>query len=89
MMNHRILMTLMEKVNRMQENKEMLSWGMDSDSEINWSSWIDTELPDDVNLLEDPDYLMPEEIRDKLVDDEERSSVTKLSTKRYSLRRRF
>ncbi|KAK4435601.1 protein GAMETE EXPRESSED 1 [Sesamum alatum] len=81
MLNHRMLLAIMEKVNSMQRNKELLSWDTDIDSEINWSSWVDTELPDDVGLLEDPDYLLPEEVG-------ENSSVTSSSTKRYNLRKR-
>lgn len=81
LLNHKMLLTLMEKVNSMQGNKELLSWDMDSDSEVNWSSWVDTELTEDVGLLEDPDYLLPEEVG-------ENSSVTGSNTKRYNLRRR-
>ena len=43
----------------MQRNEE-LSWDMDSD--VNWSSWIDTDLPEDVNNFEDPDYMLREEV---------------------------
>ncbi|KAK6137211.1 hypothetical protein DH2020_029048 [Rehmannia glutinosa] len=80
-LNHKMLLTLMEKVNSMQGNKELLSWDMDNESEVNWSSWVDTELPEDVDLLEDPDYLLPQEVG-------EDSSVTSSNTKRYDLRRR-
>ncbi|KAI3468499.1 hypothetical protein Pfo_025162 [Paulownia fortunei] len=80
-LNHKMLLTLMEKVNSMQGNKELLPWDMDIDSEVNWSSWVDTELPEDVDLLEDPDYLLAEEVG-------ENSSVTSSNTKRYNLRRR-
>ncbi|KAK6158577.1 hypothetical protein DH2020_005891 [Rehmannia glutinosa] len=80
-LNHKMLLTLMEKVNSMQGNRELLSWDMDNESEVNWSSWVDTELPEDVDLLEDPDYLLPEEVG-------EDSSVTSSDTKRYDLRRR-
>ncbi|KAL2236797.1 protein GAMETE EXPRESSED 1 isoform X1 [Sesamum indicum] len=82
MLNHKMLLAIMEKVNSMQRTKELLSWDTDIDSEINWSSWVDTELPEDVGLLEDPDYLLPEEVG-------ENSSVTSSSTKRYNLRRRY
>lgn len=82
MLNHKILLTLMEKVNSMQGNKELIPWNMDSDdSEVDWSSWVDDELPEDVGLLEDPDYLLPEEVG-------ENSSVTSFCTKRYNLRKR-
>lgn len=35
------------------------SW--DADSDIDWSQWIDTEIPDGVDNLKDPDYLPPNE----------------------------
>ncbi|CAA0831894.1 Protein GAMETE EXPRESSED 1 [Striga hermonthica] len=47
-LNHQMLLTLMEKVNIMQSGKGLLSWDdMDADSEVNWSSWVDTELPEE------------------------------------------
>ena len=42
-----MLLTLIERINGMQRNEE-LSWDMDSD--VNWSSWIDTDLPEDVTI---------------------------------------
>ncbi|KAG8365283.1 hypothetical protein BUALT_Bualt18G0088400 [Buddleja alternifolia] len=80
-LNHKMLLTLMDKINSMQGNKGVSSWDEDSDSEVNWLSWVDTELPEDVAMLEDPDYLLPEEVG-------ENSSVSSSSTKRYNLRRR-
>ncbi|GER57649.1 gamete expressed protein 1 [Striga asiatica] len=81
-LNHQMLLTLMEKVNIMQGGKGLLSWDdMDAESEVNWSSWVDTELPEEVNLSEDPDYLLPKEIEDD-------SSMSSSNTKRYNLRRR-
>lgn len=74
-LNHKILLTIVEKINDMQNEDE------DTDSELNWSSWIDTDLPDDVDNLEDPDYKFPEEVVE--------SSVTVFSAKkRYNLRHR-
>ncbi|KAG6389633.1 hypothetical protein SASPL_151105 [Salvia splendens] len=81
-LNHEILMTLMEKVNSMQRSKEMVAWDTDVEREMNWRSWVDTELTEDVQLLEDPDYVLPEEF------DESNSSVTTLHTKSYNLHRR-
>ncbi|KAL7122482.1 hypothetical protein ACP275_01G048400 [Erythranthe tilingii] len=82
-LNHHMLLTLMEKINSMQgnKNKELISWEMDNESDVDWSSWVDTELPEDVDLLEDPDYLLPEEVGDN-------SSITSSYAKRYNLRRR-
>ncbi|XVF20490.1 hypothetical protein REPUB_Repub12eG0004900 [Reevesia pubescens] len=77
-LNHQMLLTLTEKVNNMQSSKE-LSWEMDSD--VDWSSWIDAELPEDVDKLEDPDYLVQEEVG-------ENSITTSSNTRKYNLRRR-
>ncbi|KAK6280640.1 hypothetical protein POUND7_020907 [Theobroma cacao] len=57
-LNHQMLLTLMEKVNKIQSN-EALSW--ETDSDVDWSSWIDDELPEDVDKLEDPDFIIREE----------------------------
>ncbi|XP_073051910.1 protein GAMETE EXPRESSED 1-like [Primulina eburnea] len=78
-LNHKMLLMLMDKVNNMQGKKEMLSFDMDIDSEVNWSSWVDTDLPEDVCMLDDPDYVYPEEIGDS-------SSLTCSSTRGYNLR---
>ena len=44
----------------MQKEKE-LSWDLYTDYE-DWSEWIDADLPDDVNCLDDPDYILPQEV---------------------------
>lgn len=78
MLNYQMLQTLIEKVNCMQ--KQELSWDMDSD--VNWSSWIDSDLSEDVNALEDPDYRAQEEVAE--------NSITTTSTRRkYNLRTRL
>ncbi|KAG8475466.1 hypothetical protein CXB51_032305 [Gossypium anomalum] len=59
-LNHQMLLTLMEKVDTMQR-KEALSWEME-DSDVDWRSWVDVELPEDVGQLEDPDFVMEEGI---------------------------
>ncbi|KAL3520932.1 hypothetical protein ACH5RR_019081 [Cinchona calisaya] len=79
-LNHQMLLTLMEKVNWMQKQRE-LSWDTDADSGVNWSSWIDTDVSDDVDKLKDPDYLYHEEVGENSV---ETTSITK----RYNLRNR-
>ena len=76
-LNYQMLQTLIEKVNGMQ--RQGASWELNTD--INWSSWIDTDLPEDVNKSADPDYRAPEEVA-------ENSITTSSSTKRYNLRRR-
>ncbi|KAK4768348.1 hypothetical protein SAY87_003489 [Trapa incisa] len=53
-LNHHMLLTLMEKVNGIHKHDE-LSWEGHSDDE-DWSLWIDKDLPDEVDSLDDPDY---------------------------------
>ncbi|XWS47346.1 hypothetical protein CRYUN_Cryun14cG0144600 [Craigia yunnanensis] len=79
MLNHQMLLTLIEKVNSIPKNSG-LSW--DTDSDVDSSSWIDTELPDDVDNLKDPDYmlLVPEE------ESEENSIETSSLSRKYDLR---
>ncbi|KAL1820453.1 hypothetical protein ACET3Z_015322 [Daucus carota] len=59
-LNHQILLNLIEKVNDFQRNKELpyTDRGM-----INWSLWVVTDLPEDEDKSEDPDYI-PEEAED-------------------------
>lgn len=75
-LNHQMLLTLIEKINGMERQKE-LPWDLDSD--INWSTWIDTDIPDDADNLEDPDYILPEEVA-------ENSIVTSSIKRKYDLR---
>ncbi|KAA8547678.1 hypothetical protein F0562_004107 [Nyssa sinensis] len=77
-LNHQMLLKLMDKVNGMEKNKELL-WDMDSD--VNWSSWVETELPEGVENIEDPDYILPEEVA-------ENSVATTSITRNYNLRNR-
>ncbi|XP_059641842.1 protein GAMETE EXPRESSED 1 [Cornus florida] len=82
-LNHQMLRTLIEKVNDMQSKRDEL-WDVDSD--VSWSSWIDTELPEDMNIVEDPDYLLPDYLLPEEV--RENSVATSLITRRYDLRPR-
>ncbi|XP_028964430.2 protein GAMETE EXPRESSED 1 [Malus domestica] len=77
-LNHQLLHTLIEKVNGMQRNQK-LSW--EADSDLNWSSWVDTNLPEDVDSSEDPDYLVPEEVGGNF--------ITASTLKEYDLRQRL
>ncbi|RZB55851.1 Protein GAMETE EXPRESSED 1 isoform B [Glycine soja] len=54
-LNHQMLLTLINKVNSMQKEKE-LPWDLYTDYE-GWSEWIDVDLPNDVNCLDDPDHI--------------------------------
>ncbi|KAK9068200.1 hypothetical protein SSX86_012311 [Deinandra increscens subsp. villosa] len=57
-LNHLMLESLIEKVNGiMQGNKQLL---YDDDSDVDWSSWVDSDLPEDEP--EDPDYMLCEDV---------------------------
>lgn len=58
-LNHQILLGLVDKVNGMQSKRE-ISWDdEDTESEVDWTSWVDTDLTDDDDNLGDPDYKIP------------------------------
>ncbi|CAI9091429.1 OLC1v1026463C1 [Oldenlandia corymbosa var. corymbosa] len=83
-LNHKMLLTLMGKVSCMQNNKHYSSDVEDEedDDDVDWSRWVDTDLPEDVGLLEDPDYLsLQEEIA-------ENSATSSSATRKYNLRNR-
>lgn len=77
-LNHQMLLTLMEKLDGMQRHKE-LPWDMNSEED--WSAWVDADLPEDVDKLEDPDFMLPEEVG-------ENTSATTSITRKYNLRNR-
>ncbi|KAL5714846.1 hypothetical protein ACHQM5_016752 [Ranunculus cassubicifolius] len=77
-LNHKMLQSLMEKINTMERHKvcEEDTW-----SDISLSAWIDTELPEELD--NDPDYyLLNEEVA-------ENSVSTTSSSRKYNLRPRF
>ncbi|KAK1418824.1 hypothetical protein QVD17_27971 [Tagetes erecta] len=57
-LNHQMLQSLIEKVNEMQGNKEIHN--DDNDSDVDWSSWVDSDLPEDEP--EDVDYVLSQEV---------------------------
>ena len=75
-LNHQMLQSLIEKVNGMQENKQLLY--DDGESDVDWSSWIDTDITEDE--LEDLDYMLPEAVKE--------GSITTSGSREYSLRSR-
>ncbi|XP_043719267.1 protein GAMETE EXPRESSED 1 [Telopea speciosissima] len=85
LLNHQMLLTLNEKIIAMERNK-LLSQGKDADtdteSDVNLSSWIVEELPEDVDNCMDPDYMLPAEAVG------ENSLSTTSITRRYDLRPR-
>nr|KAJ0212970.1 hypothetical protein LSAT_V11C400167110 [Lactuca sativa] len=76
-LNHRLLQSLIEKVNGMQGNKQMVA-DDDDDDDVEWSSWVDTDLPEDE--LEDLDYMLPEGLGE--------ASITTAVSRQYNLRHR-
>lgn len=80
-LNHNILLRLVDKVSSMQSKRDLL-WDEDTDSEVDWNSWIDTDITDDDDSLGDPDYRIPEQFKDNV-------GFTSSMTKRlYNLRPR-
>ncbi|KAK9993634.1 hypothetical protein SO802_023337 [Lithocarpus litseifolius] len=71
-LNYEMLQDLINKVK---------SW--DTESDIDWSQWIDTEIPDSIDNLKESDYLPSKE-----KDTGENSNVTSLATRKYNLRGR-
>nr|GEY39368.1 reverse transcriptase domain-containing protein [Tanacetum cinerariifolium] len=59
-LNHQMLQSLIQKVNRMQGNKQLLY--EDGESDVDWSSWIDTDITEDE--LEDLDYMLLEAVKE-------------------------
>jgi hypothetical protein len=58
-----MLLTLVNYYNK-QKVEESSSWAIDAsdDEEVDWSRWIDIDLPDDLDCLDDPDFIIPEEV---------------------------
>ncbi|BAB08566.1 unnamed protein product [Arabidopsis thaliana] len=80
-LNHQILLRLVDKVNDMQSKKE-LSYDEDTESEVDWTSWVDTDLTDDDDNLADPDYKIPLLIKDNPV------TTSSLTRRLYNFRPR-
>ncbi|KAF6168043.1 hypothetical protein GIB67_011428 [Kingdonia uniflora] len=77
-LNHNMLVSLIEKVKAMEQHKYL---PLDMESDIDMVSWIDQELPEDVDNSEDPDYMYREEIG-------ENSITTSSLSRKYDLRPR-
>uniref|UniRef100_A0A803KWU5 Cytochrome P450 n=1 Tax=Chenopodium quinoa TaxID=63459 RepID=A0A803KWU5_CHEQI len=60
-LNHNMLATLIEKVNNIQKVRDYPSDDEEVDSEVDWISWVETELPEDSSIHEDPNYMPPVE----------------------------
>ncbi|GAU18968.1 hypothetical protein TSUD_229590 [Trifolium subterraneum] len=79
-LNYQMLLTLVNNNNK-QKIEESSSWDIDAsdDDDVDWSRWIDTDLPDDLDCLDDPDFIIPEA---------ENLITTSTTTKNYNLRPR-
>ncbi|CAN1747162.1 Protein GAMETE EXPRESSED 1 [Linum perenne] len=80
-LNHQMILTLTEKINSIQRDDKALSW--DTDSDVDWPSWIEDELPEEVGSTEDPDYMIPEQMTD------DKSIVCAPMGRKYDLRQRY
>lgn len=76
-LNHQMLQKLNEKLNGMRRYEDE-SW--ETDSDVDWSTFIYTDITEDLNNLEDPDYILSQEIGENTF------SLTSTS-KKYNLRR--
>nr|POE76432.1 hypothetical protein CFP56_19879 [Quercus suber] len=70
-LNYEMLQDLINKVK---------SWGADSD--VDWSQWIDTKIPNGIENLQDSDYMPPKE------DTGENVNLTSSVMRKYDLRSR-
>ncbi|CAL9762139.1 unnamed protein product [Musa acuminata subsp. burmannicoides] len=83
-LNHQLLLTLVEKVRIMEQNEgnKFLAFGSESDISVSQYSWMYDELPEDVDDKVDPDYIFPEE-------EVGENSITVISdSRKYNLRPR-
>ncbi|KAF6166977.1 hypothetical protein GIB67_030670, partial [Kingdonia uniflora] len=82
-LNHNMLVSLIEKVKAMEQHKYLpLDMESDDESDIDMLSWIDQELPEEVDNRKDPDYMYQEEIG-------ENSIATSSLSRKYDLRPRL
>ncbi|KAI3864146.1 hypothetical protein MKW98_031738 [Papaver atlanticum] len=80
-LNHRMLETLIEKVNTMERKTDMPLEIDESYDDVDFSTWIDEDLSEEETFSKDPDFLLPEEVAE--------NSVTKSSySRKYDLRPR-
>ncbi|KAI3920453.1 hypothetical protein MKX01_000792 [Papaver californicum] len=80
-LNHRMLETLIEKVNTMERKTAMPLEIDESSDDVDFSTWIDEDLSEEENFFKDPDFLLPEEVADNSV-------MTSSYSRKYDLRSR-
>ncbi|CAO2831127.1 unnamed protein product [Amaranthus hypochondriacus] len=82
-LNHNMLASLIEKVNNIEKVRD---FSLEDDSDIDWISWVDMDLPEDLSIAEDPDYMPP--ILDQHEETLQNSLVTINQNKCYNFRLR-
>lgn len=85
MLNHNMLQRLVEKMDARDNNKR-IEYDEMEDSDVDWPEWIDSDLPEDLDTVIDPDYGYG-----FLGGGGENSSsiITTSSTRKYNLRNRL
>ncbi|KAM7278946.1 hypothetical protein ACFE04_006080 [Oxalis oulophora] len=82
-LNHNILLDLVDKVGIMQsERNKELQWEEEDDDDVDWSRWVDLDLPEDEGSLIDPDYMIQDHVEDDY-------AITSSISRKYDLRRRY
>ncbi|PKU70792.1 protein GAMETE EXPRESSED 1 [Dendrobium catenatum] len=83
-LNYQLLQILLQKVHVMEQNSGHKYLCVDDESETSWSgySWIDEELPEDVDMDVDPNYALPEEVAENSI------MTTSSACRKYNLRPR-
>lgn len=66
MLNYKMLQELNTKIELMKQKNGVLSVESDAESDMDlYHAWIDKDLPEEVSLWDDPDYLLPLEFTDE------------------------
>ncbi|KAL9229459.1 hypothetical protein vseg_004923 [Gypsophila vaccaria] len=82
-LNHNMLTSLIDKVNNMQRAKDNYTSDDESvDSEVDWVSWMDSELPEETGMNDDPEFILPPDDDTKF---QNHSIITSVA-RNYSLR---
>ncbi|KAI9118541.1 hypothetical protein K1719_010873 [Acacia pycnantha] len=81
-LSYHLIQDLIHRINIM-EQREKLAWVMneeEEDDDLDWSRFIESDLPEEVDLIEDPDCEFP-------LEDVGENSIT-VSSRKYNLRSR-
>ncbi|KNA19068.1 hypothetical protein SOVF_065020, partial [Spinacia oleracea] len=86
-LNHKMLVSILDKVNWMMKKKGDHSslWDEDDDDDVDdWLAWVEDELPEDTSVIEDPDYKLPIIAAKEMAE----NSVISTESGRYNFRHR-